>query len=339
MGALVVLVVLVLWSGEQHVRMEATAGTVEIDFAPGQPIAWATSHAKLLDCNYFAQAGSTDSVKTEEGSEVELGAIVDREQQKKVRARVSIYKKDLLIELSALNEPACASGASPADCAKQASRLAVLDSGTGSKKSLCLPAQLLLEGEGLVNGLTLEFRGDIRVGNDLSSSLQPQLTGGRYALWEVRPSFLNYFAESQFEIEKRDLGVGDKLLIAAANSTVSMANAAGATDKAQATGEDVPKGFLRIASEDNTRPPQMTVYAAAPAEWTQIVHPFSAAERPKSHWLKRVWADDLLSKVAAFIIALVTIRSGVLPTQEQNERPTGERRADDRRKDFEASKD
>jgi hypothetical protein len=334
---LLILVIFVLIGafGTQHVRIEARAGTVEIDFAPGQPIAWATPGAELLDCKYFAQITSSDNARRPkpapmqmgDGAELLIGGIVDKDQSKKVRAKASVHKDSrhgdgLIVELSHPDGPACTN---PTECLKQSSNLVILDNGSGSKSSICLPAQVRVKGDALTNGLTLEFRGDIRIGNDLTSSVQPQLTSGRFAIWEVRPGSTSWWEgwiEPQFEIEKRELGLGDKMLIAAPVRTKSRTVQTVASDASRTfLNDDAPKGFVRIAAASGDKAPELTVYAASPTKWTKIVRPFSPPEEPKAHWLKRLWADDLVSKTAAVIAALVSIRSGLLPSQNDKDRP------------------
>ena len=48
----------------------------------------------------------------------------------------------------------------------------------------------------------------------------------------------------------------------------------------------------------------MSVYATAVAERARIVRPFSQPEEPKANLFKRLLTDELLSKLAAVIVAL-----------------------------------
>src|SRR6267378_6014122 len=53
----------VFLAATQHVRIEAKTDAVEIEFSPGQPIAWALGGARLLDCSQMALAGIRNNKK------------------------------------------------------------------------------------------------------------------------------------------------------------------------------------------------------------------------------------------------------------------------------------
>jgi hypothetical protein len=158
-----------------------------------------------------------------------------------------------------------------------------------------VPAVLHLNEKSIGNGLTLEFRGDLRVGSDASSGRQPLLTGGRLTLREVRSRGFPNIAHAQFDIETRDLGLGDKVTIASARD-----------DKES---EDASQGFLRIVMGE--RNPEMTVYATATADRTDIVRPFSEPERPKASWFKRLFADELIGKLVTILVGVLSLYFGV----------------------------
>lgn len=295
---LVALFVMVLLAATQHSRIEARTDSVEIEFSPGQPIAWALGGARLLDCSQLAQVASPARMRNikplADEAEISLAAIeVDRKRLDTLRARVSLHGDDLVVELERLVKQDGRATAPAPGCSKDASRVAVLDRGDGSRHGISLPAQLRLDGQRIGNGLTLEFRGNLRIGNDVSSSRQPLLTSGRVELWEVRspwywPLSLMQPMFGQFKIENRDLGLGDKVKITAPTP--------------DELSEDAPQGFVRIVR--GGRSTEMSVYATTIATQVEIVRPFSPAERPKAHWLKRLWADELLSKLTALIVAV-----------------------------------
>jgi hypothetical protein len=299
---LAALFLVVFFAATQHLRIEARTDSVEIEFSPGQPIAWALGGARLLDCSQLAQVASPARMRNikeplADEAEISLAAIeeVDSKRLSTVRARVSVHGNDLVVELERLVKQDGLATASVPGCSKDASRVAVLDRGDGIRRGISLPAQLRLEGERIGNGLTLEFRGDLRIGNDVSSSSQPLLTSGRLALREVRSpwpwpwSWLQQtFGIAQFEIESRDLGLGDKVTIAAPSPNE--------------VSEDAPRGFVRIVK--GVRSAEMSVYATTVVTQVEIVRPFNPPEPPKAHWLKRLWADELLSQLAAVIVAV-----------------------------------
>jgi len=301
---LVASFVVVFCAATQHVRMEARTDSVEMEFSPGQPIAWALGGARLLDCSQLAQMASRAGVRNikkpqapiADEAEIALAAIeeVNGKRLSTVRAKASLHGNDLVVELERLVKQDGKATATAPECSKDANPVAVLDRGDGIRRGISLPAQLRLDDERIGNGLTLEFRGDFRIGNDANSSRQPLLTSGRLALREVRSpwpwpwSWLQQtFGIAQFEIESRDLGLGDKVTIAASSS--------------DEVSEDAPQGFVRIVK--GPRSTEMSVYAATVATQVEIAHPFSPPERPKAHWLKRLWADELLSQLVAIIIA------------------------------------
>jgi len=289
------------FASTEHLRLEARTDSVEIEFSPGQPIAWALGGARLLDCSKLAgvtpHAGMSNIKKPQaplaDEAEIELAAIeeIDGKRLSTVRAKVSLDGNDLVVELKPLAKPEGNATATTQECSKDASRVAVLDTG-GIRRGISLPAQLRLGRERIGNGLTLEFRGDLRVGNDANSSGQPLLTSGRLALLEVRSPWLQSlfqrFSNAQFEIESRDLGLGDKVTIAAPSRDEDS--------------EDAPQGFLRIVKGLSFT--EMSVHATSVTTRATIVRPFSPSERPKANWIKRVWADELLTKLAAAIVAL-----------------------------------
>jgi hypothetical protein len=291
------LLVGVFLAATEHLRVEARTGSVEIEFSPGQPIAWALGGARLLDCSQLAQVASRAGVRNikkplADEAEIALVAIeeVDGKHLSTVRARVSLHGNDLLVELERLVKQNGHATATAPECSKDARPVAVLDTGDGIRRAISLPAQLRLDYERIGNGLTLEFRGGLRVGNDVNSSRQPLLTSGRLALWEVRSPWLQWLVQklsnAQFEIESRDLSLGDKVTITA-------------PDKVS---EDAPQGFVRIIK--GVKFTEMSVYATAVTTRASIVRPFGPPEPPKANWIKRVWADELLTKLAAALVAL-----------------------------------
>ena len=290
-GLLILGVVVDLWATTQHVRIDAKTDSVEIEFSQGQPIAWALGGARLLECSQLAQVtlrAGVQKIKTPPiPNEAEIALVAIEEVDKRVstvRARISLHGNDLVVELEPLIKPKSDAMATAPECSKEASRVAVLDTGDGIHRGISLPAQLRLGSEGIANGLTLEFRGNLRVGNDVSSSSQPLLKSGRLTLREVRWHLMQIIADAQFDIESRDLGLGDKVRLTA-----------------QSLGE-VPQGFVRIVQGE--RSPEMSVYATAVAKSATIVRPFSPPESPKANWIRYLLADELLSMLAAAIAAV-----------------------------------
>jgi len=273
----------------QHLRIEAKTGSVEIEFSPGQPIAWALGGARLLDCLQLALVAPPSRATLTKESQEQLKDGAEIELPSTVRARLSLDGSDLLVELTALAKPKNVATMAAPECSKDRSRMAVLDTGDGKRSGISLPALLRLDGGNIGNGLTLEFRGDIRVGNDVTSGRQPLLTSGRLTFRQVRSIWPHWLADAQFDIESRDLGLGDKITVASLDGD----------------SEDAPQGFVRIVKED--RGTEMSVYATTVAGRTRIVHPFSAPESPKSNLFRRAWADELLSILVAFILTLISL--------------------------------
>lgn len=295
-----------VWPATQHLRMEAISTSAEVDFLPGHPIVWTVGGALLTEhlqlANLATQPKKKDAaapvakgVRIGEAAEIEFAAIKDSKTCiHTVRAKVSLHGNDLMVELERHVKPAVDVKANNAECSQVASPLAILDRGDGKRRGIDLPAQLRLTQPEIADGLTLEFRGDLRVGNDVSSSRQPLLKSGSLALWELRsewPEWLKWLrpmlVDTQFEIERRDLGLGDKVWIAAPTPSDS--------------GAEMPQGFVRISKADAAT--EMTVYATTLTSLARVVHPFRQAETPKAHWLKRLWADELITKVGALIVA------------------------------------
>lgn len=285
---LLLLCVVALWAATLHVRIEAKTDSVEIEFSPGHPITWALDGARFLDCWQLAGDAGVRNIKRTSRSvaEIELTPIEEVSKHlSTVRARVSVDGNDLVIELEPVVREKDNVTAMPPGCSKDASRVAVLDTGDGVRRGINLPAQLRMGRERIGNGLTLEFRGRLRVGNDVTSSRQPLLKSGRLTLREVRSHRLHTVADAQFDIESRDLGLGDKV-------TLSLGEVS----------EDAPQGFVHIVKGEKST--EMSVYATAVAERARIVRPFSQPEEPKANLFKRLLTDELLSKLAAVIVAL-----------------------------------
>jgi hypothetical protein len=280
----------------QHVRIEAKTDSVEIEFLPGQPIAWSLDGAVLQDCKQIAASTvlvgaskkrlSNKPRKAEEDIEIELTSIEnDNKQRNTVRARVSLDGSDVVIELELKGSTA----ATGQQCSKDGSRTAVLALPDGTRRGISLPAVLRLTEKSIGNGLTLEFRGNLRVGNDASSGRQPLLTSGRLTLRAVRWRSIAKYANAQLDIETRELGLGDKVTIASPQDGKDGGNA--------------PLGFLRIVMGE--RNPEMFVYATATADRTVIVRPYSEPEKPEASSLKQLLADDLISKLVAGVVGLL----------------------------------
>ncbi len=294
---------LVFFATTQHLRIEARTGSVEIDFSSGHPIAWAMDGAQLLDCSRLTQVATRveksyakeQQARLADGAEIELAPIkeADSTRLNTIRARLSLDGNDLLVELKSLTKTKGDATVITPDCAKDGSGAVVLDTGDGKRRAIRLPAQLRLDGEGIGDGLTLEFRGDLRIGNDITSGRQPLLTSGRLTLREVRWRFVQWLGDAQFDIESRDLGLGDK---------VTLAERSHGED-----GEDAPQGFVRIVKDEKNKPTEMSVYATTVAGRTQIVHPFSSPESPKANLFRRIWADVLLTATVGFIVTLTSL--------------------------------
>jgi hypothetical protein len=309
-----ILVVLVN-RGTQHVRIEANTGFVEVKILPGMPTVWALGGARLLENPQFGQATSEttnqsslrvpDKIANAQGAKIPIDAEIELRAFEggkngcpdTVLARISLQREDVIVELEPLSMSKGDSQTSGSDCAKNIAPLAVLDNGSGVRRGLILPALLRLSGDQIDNGLTLELRGDLRIGSDVSSSRQPLLKSGRLALWEVRDrgSLSSLFFGRIFEIEQRELGLGDKLLIAER-----------LRDRNK---EDVPQGFARIVQGGTTA--EMTVFVATVAAWAQLVRPFGAPESPRAHWINLFLADELLSVLSTVLGTLLAIRGSL----------------------------
>lgn len=309
----VLLCFAVFWEATEHIRIEARTGFVEIDITTEQPIAWALGEAQLLEYPQLARMASQTSKKERQEriakeAEIEIAAIKDADGKclHMVRAKASLDRDDFVLELEPMTMAISDIKATPPQCSNDASPVAVLDRGDGKRSGISLPAQLRLAGEKIGNGLTLEFRGNVRIGNDVSSSRQLLLTSGRFTLRQVRSSqaLLQLISDAHFDIESRDLGLGDKVTIAVpSRGKVS---------------DDLPQGFVRIINREKTT--EMSVYATTVAAHVEIVRPFSTPEKPKAHWLRRLWADELLSKLAGLIVVLITLYFGFVQYFEARSR-------------------
>jgi hypothetical protein len=301
--------------------MEGTTDSLAIEFAPGQPIAWALGGAVLLDCRQLAEVvGHTGGRDTQpatplaEDAEIELAAIAEAESKRllTIRATVSLDDSDLVVQLEPLVAASGAASETGPECAKDGNRTAVLVTGDGLRRGIGLPAQLRLAGERIGNGLTLEFRGGLRVGSDLMSSRQPLLTRGRVTLTAVRSPWLpQALVDPQFDIESRDLGLGDKVTIAPP-STLDL------------TVGDTARGFVRVVLGERTT--EMSVYAAALASDAVIVRPYSLAERPKARLLRQMWADPQLGNLVTIIVALAGFLASLvtlMPSAQSSSQTSG----------------
>src|SRR5882672_10089585 len=87
---LVASFVVVFLAVTQHSRIEARTDSVEIEFSPGQPIAWALGSARLLDCSQLAQVASPARMRNikplADEAEISLAALeVDSKRLNTVR--------------------------------------------------------------------------------------------------------------------------------------------------------------------------------------------------------------------------------------------------------------
>ena len=305
----VVFAAIFFFASTQHLRIEARTASAEVEISPGRPIAWAMDRALLLECSQLARIAARSRERTTkvpqeqiaDGAEIELAAIEadGGKRLSTVRARVSLHGDGVVVELVAKTKLDGKATENAPGCSEDTSRVAVLDTGDGKRRGVRLPAQFHLKGASIGNGLTLEFRGDLLIGNDLTGGRQPLLTSGRLTFREVRSSWAQTFADAQFDIESRDLGLGDKVTINAKSGGDSSENAS--------------QGFLHIVRGQGS--PEMSVYATAAASHTVIVRPFSLPEKPKANWFRRLLADEMIGKLAAilaFMVSAISLYFGYL---------------------------
>jgi hypothetical protein len=306
----IVLTFALAWPATQHLRVEAATSLAEVEFSLGPPIVWSVGGGRLLEHGQLAtpttertnkepQTQALDGAKIGDEAQVDFAAIKDANKcVHTIRAKLSLHGDELVVELERLVKPDAGTKQEMGQCSQVETALAVLENGDGTRRAIKLPAQLRLAQSEFRDGLTLEFRGDLRIGNDVSSSRQPLLKSGSLALWDLRrewPGVLQSvrprIVDAQYETDKRELGLGDKVWITGSASSDNSA--------------EMPQGFVRVIKGDSST--EMSVYAATIASLARVVHPFRQPEEPKAHWMKRLWADELLTKVAALIGGLVGI--------------------------------
>ena len=292
-------------AGTTYLHLEAHSEVAALMVTSGRPIGWSLDGGSLIECSALLDgaAGGANrgpSAVLLASDLIELNAESDTGSmpRRALEVRVAIDGDDVVVELESpatiSNPPVAALG----QCATEPDRLAVLVSDTGARRGLRLPALIRLPGKALGNGLTLEFRGALGLGQDVTSSRQPLLLNGKLALREVRDPWLQrWVTNPQFEVESRELGLGDK---------VKLANPAGAQDSTNA-----PQGFLRLTRGE--RGPEMRVQAIALAAQAEIVRPFGRPETPRPNRLKVASRDDVLLVMGGVLVAFWTLGLALYP--------------------------
>lgn len=278
-------------SGTTYLQVEGRSGLIRVEMDPNAEIAWELDGAVLQECGDPARAKR----ELPEGAFIGFAAARSGEGQAAALPVATLRTEGdtVVVKLAAR-----LSDIDSLRCEPAASTAVFQDPGDGTRRGLRLPALLRLPKDRIGDGLMLEFRGALRLGEELLTSRHPVVYSGRVAMRERRPEWAGAITSSAyFDLEGRDLGVGDRLNLLPVNGAAQ------------------PEGYVRIAAEDKEQGPELTVTAATLAARAEIFRPTSRSQPERLHvnWIKIASRDDLVQLLLGALAALWTLGATIYP--------------------------
>lgn len=300
--ATAVAAVVLTFSGTTYLQVEGRSGLVRLEMNPDAEIAWELDGAELRECAGDSTVGAT--LDLEEGQSIGFAAARPGGPAAQVLpvATVRVDSGVVLVKLSA-----SLADVDSIRCSGAASAAVFLDRGDGTRRGLRLPALLQMPKERIRDGLMLEFRGALRLGDELLTSRHPVVYSGRVSMRERRPDWAGSIASSSyFDLETRDLGIGDRLNLLPVDGAAQ------------------PEGYLRISAEE--KGPELSVTGAALAARAEIFRPTSRAQPERLHvnGVKVASRDDLVQLLLGLLAAVWTLGASIYPLLPES---TGRRTA------------
>jgi hypothetical protein len=313
LSAAVLAIVVLGLSGEAILHLTANTRTLRFDVTPGPSIVWPLEGGQLADCKGLLGQGASAATNIKAGSSLEIrmpSVGQGQEAAGGLAVKTSLSRGVLVLEFLKTAEGKVLHESSDASCGREAGPQLWLEDSDGEVQRVQLPAQVKIPLSSFGDPLTLQFRGQVVLGQDVSSGDAHLLESGTLSLRWVRSSWLQALPISgQYAIESVPLSPGEKVVLGTSDADHQVA----------------PEGFLRVQT-GAAAPAQIQVFAVSPVAQVEMIKPFSAPETPQASFVRRVTRDDaclgLLSILFTIVLAWIPLAAASPHRRETGATPS-----------------